>query len=142
MSASSFGEALSRLWPNRDAKIAGLRAGIIAGAPVVFAKYAITTPLLVAHVMAQISHQYGAGHDVIENLNYTAGRMMQVWPSRISTMPWRRPVPAIRGCCHARLAKSTGLDLVSHPDLVNDPARFWNHPPRHRSPCSRDSSPR
>jgi putative chitinase len=25
---------------------------------------------------------------------------------------------------YARLAKATGLDLVRHPDLVNDPARF------------------
>src|ERR1700710_1791855 len=86
MSQSSFGEVLSRLWPSGDAKIPGLRAGIIAAAPEVFAKYGITTPLLVAHVMAQISHECGAGHDVVENLNYTAGRMMQVWPSRFPTM--------------------------------------------------------
>jgi len=37
MSQSSFGEALSRLWPTGDAKIAGLRAGMVASAPVVFA---------------------------------------------------------------------------------------------------------
>jgi putative chitinase len=46
----------------------------------VFAKYGITTPLLAAHVMAQISHECGAGHDVVENFDYSAGRMMQVWP--------------------------------------------------------------
>jgi hypothetical protein len=56
--------ALLRLWPNGDVKIAGLRAGIIAAAPLVFAKYGIATPLLAAHVMAQISHECGAGHDV------------------------------------------------------------------------------
>jgi hypothetical protein len=56
MSQSSFGEALSRLWPSGDAKIPRLRAGITASAPSVFAKYGITTPLLTAHVMAQISH--------------------------------------------------------------------------------------
>jgi putative chitinase len=66
MFQSSFGEALSRLWPHGDAKIPGLRAGIIAGAPVVF-EYGITTQLLAAHVMAQISHECGAGHDVVEN---------------------------------------------------------------------------
>ena len=91
MSQSSFGEALSRLWPHGDAKIPGLRAGIIASAPSVFAKYGITTPLLAAHVMAQISHECGAGHDVVENLNYTAGRMMQVWPSRFPTMAMAAP---------------------------------------------------
>ncbi|ABD87387.1 glycoside hydrolase family 19 protein [Rhodopseudomonas palustris] len=85
MAQSSFGEALTRLWPGGDDKIAGLRAGIVASAPSVFDKYGITTPQLVAHVMAQISHECGAGHDVVENLNYTAGRMMQVWPSRFPT---------------------------------------------------------
>jgi putative chitinase len=61
MSASSFGEVLSRLWPNGDAKIPGLRAGIIASAPAMFTKYGITSPRLIAHVMAQISHECGAG---------------------------------------------------------------------------------
>jgi putative chitinase len=158
MSQSSFGEVLSRLWPNGDQKIPGLRAGIIASAPIVFQKYGITTPLLTAHVMAQISHECGAGHDVVENLNYTAGRMMQVWPSRFPTMadaaPYAGNPRALankvyngrmgnaagtddgwnfrgRGAAqttgregYARLAKLTGLDLVNHPDLVNDPARF------------------
>jgi putative chitinase len=158
MSQSSFGEVLSRLWPSGDARIAGLRAGISAAAPAVFAKYGITTPLLVAHVMAQISHECGAGHDVVENLNYTAGRMMQVWPSRFSSMAMAAPYAGNpralankvyngrmgnaagsddgwkfrgRGAAqttgregYARLAKATGLDLVNHPDLVNDPTRF------------------
>ncbi len=158
MSQSSFGEALSRLWPGGDAKVPGLRAGMIAAAPMVFAKYGITTPLLAAHVMAQISHECGAGHDVVENLNYTAGRMMQVWPSRFPTMAMAAPYAGNpralankvyngrmgnalgsddgwkfrgRGAAqttgregYARLAKATGLDLVDHPDLVNDPARF------------------
>jgi putative chitinase len=158
MSQSSFDEALSRLWPRGDAKIPRLRAGIIASAPMVFAKYGITTPLLAAHVMAQISHECGAGHDVVENLNYTAGRMMQVWPSRFSTMAMAAPYAGNprslankvyngrmgnavgsddgwnfrgRGASqttgregYARLAKATGLDLVNHPDLVNDPQRF------------------
>jgi putative chitinase len=91
MSQSSFGEALLRLWPNGDVKIPDLRAGIIAAVPAVFAKYGISTPLLAAHVMAQISHECGAGHDVVENLNYTAGRMMQVWPSRFPTMAMAAP---------------------------------------------------
>jgi putative chitinase len=158
MSQSSFGEVLSRLWPNGDQKIRGLRAGIIASAPLVFAKYGIATPLLAAHVMAQISHECGAGHDVVENLNYTAGRMMQVWPSRFPTMASAQPYAGNphalankvyngrmgnavgsddgwnfrgRGAAqttgregYARLAKATGLDVVSHPDLVNDPMHF------------------
>jgi putative chitinase len=153
-----FATILRRLWPNGDQKIPGLRAGMIATAAAVFAKYGINSPLLVAHVMAQISHECGAGHDVVENLNYTAGRMMQVWPSRFPTMVSAQPYAGNprslankvyngrmgnaagsddgwnfrgRGAAqttgregYARLAKATGLDVVNHPDLVNDPAHF------------------
>ena len=91
MTDASFGAALTRLWPNGDQKVPGLRAGIISSAPAVFARHGITTPLLVAHVMAQISHECGAGHDVVENLNYSAGRMMQVWPSRFPSMASAQP---------------------------------------------------
>lgn len=158
MTQSSFGEALTRLWSHSDEKIPGLRAGMIETAPAVFAKYGIETPLLVAHVMAQISHECGAGHDVVENLNYTAGRMMQVWPSRFPSMAsaasyannprglankvyngrmgnrsgsddgWKfrgRGAAQTTGReGYQRLSKATGLDVVSHPDLVNDPRHF------------------
>jgi putative chitinase len=154
----AFINTLYNLWPNGDQKVPGLRDGIAASAQAVFSKYGITSPLLIAHVMAQISHECGAGHDVVENLNYTAGRMMQVWPSRFSTMAMAAPYAGNpralankvyngrmgnapgsddgwkfrgRGAAqttgregYARLAKATGLDLVNHPDLVNDPARF------------------
>ncbi len=88
---TDFGAALNHLWPNGDEKIKGLRAGIIETAPAVFAKYGINTPLLIAHVMAQISHECGAGHDVVENLSYTAARMTQVWPSRFPTIASAQP---------------------------------------------------
>jgi putative chitinase len=84
-------QALDRLWPNGDQKVPGLRAGIVATAPEVFARYGISTPLLAAHVMAQISHECGAGRDIVENMNYSAGRMMQVWPSRFPTMASAAP---------------------------------------------------
>lgn len=88
----AFINTLYNLWPNGDEKVAGLRDGIAATAPIVFAKYGpIDTPLLVAHVMAQISHECGAGHDVIENMNYSAQRMTQVWPSRFPTIDSAAP---------------------------------------------------
>jgi putative chitinase len=154
----AFVNTLYKLWPNGDEKIPGLRDGMAASAQAVFRKYGIDSPLLVAHVMAQISHECGAGHDVVENLNYTAGRMMQVWPSRFPTMAMAAPYAGNpralankvyngrmgnvsgsddgwkfrgRGASqttgregYARLAKATGLDLLNHPDLVNDPQRF------------------
>lgn len=91
MTDASFGAALTRLWPHGDEKIPGLRAGIIETAGRTFEKYGITTPLLIAHVMAQISHECGAGHDVVENLNYTAARMMQVWPARFPSLASAAP---------------------------------------------------
>jgi len=88
---ASFDEALRRLWVCGDVAIPGLRDGMIASAAEAFARYRIESPLLVAHVMAQLSHECGAGRDVVENLNYTAGRIMQVWPSRFPTLASARP---------------------------------------------------
>jgi putative chitinase len=83
----AFINTLYNLWPNGDEKVPGLRDGIAISAPTVFAKYGpIDSPLLVAHVMAQISHECGAGHDVVENMSYTAERMTQVWPSRFPSV--------------------------------------------------------
>lgn len=88
----AFINTLYNLWPDGDKKVPGLRDGIAASAPKVFAKYGpIDTPLLVAHVMAQISHECGAGRDVVENMSYTATRMMEVWPSRFPTLAGAQP---------------------------------------------------
>lgn len=84
--------ALFNLWPDGDKKVPGLRDGIAASAPAVFAKYGpIDTPLLVAHVMAQISHECGAGRTVVENMNYTAKRLTEVWPTRFKTLAAAAP---------------------------------------------------
>ena len=88
---TDFAAVLHKLWPNGDARIPGLRAAIAASAPDVFARHGITTPLLVAHVMAQISHECGAGRDVVENLNYTVARMRRVWPKRFPTSESAQP---------------------------------------------------
>jgi putative chitinase len=82
---------LRRLWPQGDSRVPGLLSGMVQSSEAVFARYGISTPLLAAHVMAQISHECGAGRDVVENLNYSAGRMMQVWPSRFPTMASAAP---------------------------------------------------
>lgn len=90
--AESFEHAMRRLWPAGNQKQPGLVEGIIATAPLVFQKYGIgNSPLLIAHIMAQISHECGAGHDIVENLNYTASRMTQVWPSRFPSIASAQP---------------------------------------------------
>lgn len=87
----AFINVLYNLWPNGDEKVSGLRDGIATTAASVFAEYGINSPLLVAHVMAQISHECGAGHDVVENLSYTAERMVEVWPNRFPTAASAQP---------------------------------------------------
>lgn len=67
---------LRTLWPRApQAKI----DAIVATAPTVFGQYELSTPLRVAHLMAQISHENGAGTIVRENMNYSAPRMMQIF---------------------------------------------------------------
>jgi putative chitinase len=73
---------LARLWPLGDSKIPGLRAAIAASGPRVFTAYGLTSDLLVAHAMAQFSHECGAGAEVEENLNYSAAALMTTWPGR------------------------------------------------------------
>lgn len=151
-------EMMQREWPHGNEKIPGLVIGIVSTSDSVFQKYGIDTSLLAAHVMAQISHECGAGHEVVENLNYSAARMCAVWPSRFYSImeasPYAHNPRALankvyngrmgnakgsddgwnfrgRGASqttgregYTRLVKATGLDLVNHPDLVNDPQRF------------------
>ncbi len=121
----------------------------------VLTQLAINTPLRMAHFMAQISQESGNGTEMVEKLNYSAGRMMQVFPRRFpdmaSTAGFANNERAFgnkvyngrmgnrvgtddgfnfrgRGCLqltgrdnYNALGKSLGLDLVNHPDLVNDP---------------------
>lgn len=114
---TDFGTALMQLWPHGDERIPGLRAGIIASAPAAFAKWGIDTPLLVAHVMAQISHECGAGHDVVENLNYSAARLPQVWPLHFNN--------------------SNAADYANNPQKL---ANYIYNPPIHRDLGNREGS--
>lgn len=87
----AFINTLYNLWPNGDEQMPGLRDGIAASSVAVFAKYAISNSLLIAHAMAQMSHECGAGHELVENLNYSATRIRQVWPSRFPSLAAAEP---------------------------------------------------
>jgi putative chitinase len=152
---------LRRMWPNGDQKIPGLVAGIAKSSEAVLRKWGITTPLQLAHIMAQLSHECGAGRDVIESLYYTTpAQMMKTWPRRFpttaSTVPYLRNERKLankvyngrmgnregsddgynfrgRGGSqttgregYERLGRRFGLDLVGHPDWLNDPDRFFD----------------
>jgi len=75
-------DVMDRMWPHGNVKVPGLIEGIVAASPGVFEKYGLTSDLLVAHAMAQFSHECGAGLEVVENLNYSAQGLINTWPSR------------------------------------------------------------
>lgn len=82
----TFEAALNALWPHGDEHILGLKQGIIATSRDVFERYGLTSPLVIAHAMAQFSEECGDGAEVVENLNYTsASRIVDVWPARFTT---------------------------------------------------------
>jgi putative chitinase len=144
-----------RLWPHGDAKAPGLLEGIIASAPAVFAKYGATSNLVICHAMAQFSEECGCGSELQENMNYSAARLLEVFPthfnhsqaihmahqprliadqaygSRMGNRPgtddgWNyrgQGLSQVTGRDgYAALAKRSGLDVISHPELLISPA--------------------
>jgi len=79
---------LNRRWPRASH---ALVAGIAATAPAAFAKYGLTTPAEQADFLAQVSEETGGGTAIEENLNYSAGRLVQVWPSRFPSLAAAAP---------------------------------------------------
>jgi putative chitinase len=154
----AFINTLYNLWPAGDALIPGLRDAMAASAPAVFERYEFSNDTIIAHFMAQISLECGAGTEVVENLNYSPQRMRDVWPSRFPSLNDAIPYahnPRLladkvyngrmgnvlnsddgwnfrgRGATqttgregYAALGKALDLDLLTSPDLVNDPAHF------------------
>lgn len=53
--------------------------------------YQITKPLRIAAYIAQGAHESGELHELTENMNYSAPRIMQVWPSRFHTLEAAQP---------------------------------------------------
>lgn len=54
-------------------------------APQVFRAFEIVTALRARHFLAQVLHETGGLTVMVENLNYRAERLMQVWPARFPT---------------------------------------------------------
>lgn len=79
---------LDRRWPHAPHSLVD---GIAATADAVLGKYDITTPLRLAHFLAQISEETGGGTALEENLHYSAERAHVVWPSRFPTVAAAMP---------------------------------------------------
>lgn len=80
----TFINVLYNLWPHGDSVVPGLRNGMAKAAPIVFPKYGITTSLVVAHVMAQFSEESGGGTEMVENMNYSAARLLKIFPTHFT----------------------------------------------------------
>lgn len=87
MTETTFGQALARLWPRAPQD---LLAGINATAPAVFAKYGFS-PLVIAIFMGQITHECGAGRELVENLNYSPEGIVRTWPRRFASIAEAMP---------------------------------------------------
>jgi putative chitinase len=81
----TFQEVLTSLWPHGNTRVPGLVEGIAATAGDVLAKYKITDKNVLAHIMAQFSHECGAGRFMVESIAYTAQRATEVWPNRYAS---------------------------------------------------------
>lgn len=79
-----FAAAMKALWPHGDTQVKGLVGYIILTAHSVFDKYGVTTDSMVATIMAQFSEECGAGTEMMENMNYSAARLLQVFPSHFT----------------------------------------------------------
>lgn len=55
------------------------------------ARYQIDTPRRVAHWLAQLHHESAGFMRLVENLNYSAERLMVVWPGRFPTLSSAKP---------------------------------------------------
>lgn len=86
MTDPTFGAALSRLWPRAPQ---ATRDAIAANAERLFNRYGFETSLEIAHFMAQISHECGAGTIVRENMNYRAERIIEVFGYDKAKGRWR-----------------------------------------------------
>ena len=72
------------MWPNGDKSIPGLLEGIATAAPAVFLKYGLTSDLCHRACHKQPATNAARARKWSENINYTALRACQVWPSRFS----------------------------------------------------------
>lgn len=71
-------------WPNSEQHHSGLLEGIVAASDDVFARYGVTTPLVLAHIMAQFSTECACGTELNENLNYSAQGLLTCFPSHFT----------------------------------------------------------
>lgn len=106
MTDASFGAALARLWPR--APRATIET-ITANAERIFNRFGVETTLEIAHVMAQISHECGAGTIVREKMKYRAERIIEVFGWNKEKQRWEHS---------AKVTDEEAEQLAGHPEAL------------------------
>ena len=77
----------------------------------IFDKYGINTPMRMTHFLAQVSHETGGLTIVRENMNYTAKRIREVWPSRPEAAKFAGNPQGLANCVYnGRMGNRKGSD--------------------------------
>jgi putative chitinase len=80
---------LRKLFPG--AKVATIEA-FSAKSPALFKEFGLSTKRIrIEYFLAQIAHETGALTRSVENLNYSAKRITEIWPSRFPTLASAEP---------------------------------------------------
>lgn len=80
-------DLLRRIRPETPVQVAELAAAALGRA---FTRYGLTSRAQLAAALATVATECGFA-PIEENLNYSAGRLMQVWPSRFPTLAAAAP---------------------------------------------------
>lgn len=81
-------ERLKQLAPNIKPDVA---SAIAASLEEHRDEYGVTTPDRLAHFLGQVCHESGGFTRFVENLNYSAERLCQVWPGRFPNIEAAKP---------------------------------------------------
>ena len=83
-------DILKRRWPAGDQHSPGLIEGIVKSSETILPKYGVTTPLLLSHIFAQFSEECGQGLEMVEDMRYSASRLLEVFPTHFTPSMARR----------------------------------------------------
>lgn len=88
MSLSLSERLLDHLWPHAPHSLVD---GMARTSESVFSRYGFTNFVEIADFLAQGSEETGAGSTIEENLNYSAARLVEVWPRRFRSLSEAAP---------------------------------------------------
>lgn len=82
---------LDRLWTLAPRAITAYKLTFEEAKPELWERFEINNALRMAHFLSQVLHESRGFTALIENLNYSAERLMAVWPSRFQTLESTEP---------------------------------------------------